>query len=268
MDRGSKTILMGSTGTGKTHSIMTFLDAGVTPFCIFTEPRWAPLQEHISAGRIHMAYVPPISVGFDELLKKVTRAGDLSWTALAGQTSDPDKSRYARSLINLYSLLVNFTDQEGKEWGSVSEWGPDRALVLDGLSGLNKIAMQFVCGQPVSKSQPQWGAAMEAELTLISKLCYDTSCFFVLISHLEKALDEVMGGTLIQPLALGRKVAPELPRTFDDVVLARRDNKAFYWSTNDPSVDLKFTYLPNRPDLPPSFKPLVEEWRRRHGIQG
>ena len=53
--RGTKTLLMGSTGTGKTHSIQTFLDAGVTPFCLFTEARWAPLQQHINSGAIKVA---------------------------------------------------------------------------------------------------------------------------------------------------------------------------------------------------------------------
>ena len=202
------------------------------------------------------------------MLKRAERLAGLSWTAMASQTMDPDKPAYARAYVNLFSQLVDFTDQFGEKHGSVSTWGPDRALILDGLSGLNKIAMQYVCGAPVSKSQPQWGSAMELELGLISKICYDTSCHFVLISHLEKSIDEVNGGTIIQPLALGRKTAPELPRTFDDVVLARRDTKNFYWSTSDPGIDLKYTYLPNRTDLLPSFKQVIEEWKRRAAVGG
>ena len=113
------------------------------------------------------------------------------------------------------------------------------------------------------KTLPQWGAAMDIELQLVNKCCYDTHSWFVLTAHLDRLVDELHGGFLIQVNALGRKNAPEMPKNFDDVILVKKEGDRFSWSTAATGVATKPTYLPLSDNLPPTFAPMVEAWRAR-----
>ena len=125
------------------------------------------------------------------------------------------------------------------------------------------MAMQFVSGQSLARTQPQWGTAMTTEMNLINMLCFDTQCHFVLMAHLDRLVDEINGGMIIQANALGRKNAPEIPKNFTDVVLAQKDADKFTWSTMAAKVDLKPRNLPFSDKLDPSFKLLYDTWYKR-----
>ena len=55
---GFKMLLLGETGRGKTHSIRTLLDAGVTPFVVFTEQGMDTLAD-LPPDACHWHYIPP-----------------------------------------------------------------------------------------------------------------------------------------------------------------------------------------------------------------
>ena len=63
-----------------------------------------------------------------------------------------------------------------------------------------------------------------------------------------------------------RKLAPVLGRNFTDVILAKRMGTKFIWDSADPQADLKSRNAPIASELPPSFEPLVKNWRQRGGI--
>jgi hypothetical protein len=52
-----------------------------------------------------------------------------------------------------------------------------------------------------------------------------------MISHIEREIDEVLGGSKVMASTLGRKLAPKLPRYFSDVILAEKTGAKFSWST-------------------------------------
>ena len=187
----------------------------------------------------------------------------MSWGLMKEQTTDPNKSKYD-GLKRLSKALVNFTDDRtGKEYGSIGDLNQSQVFVLDSMSGLNTMAMQFVSGQSLARTQPQWGTAMTTEMNLINMLCFDTQCHFVLMAHLDRLVDEINGGMIIQANALGRKNAPEIPKNFTDVVLAQKDADKFTWSTMAAKVDLKPRNLPFSDKLDPSFKLLYDTWYKR-----
>ena len=64
---GPKIILLGDSGTGKTHSIRTLLDAGLTPFIIFTEPGMESIGDILD--QCHYTYIKPGVAGWDTLCK-------------------------------------------------------------------------------------------------------------------------------------------------------------------------------------------------------
>ena len=117
--------------------------------------------------------------------------------------------------------VVSFVDESGKSWGPIDKFGLDKAVVLDNLSGLNTMSMNLATGGKPIKSQPDWGKAMDYEERIITA-CTSIIAPFVLIGHVEREVNEVSGSIDVMVGALGRKLAPKLPRLFSDVIYAQR----------------------------------------------
>jgi len=124
--------------------------------------------------------------------------------------------------------------------------------------------MDLMVGGKPTPHQGEWGVAMNAEEKLLLKLTSDLKCFFCLTAHVEKEKDAISGMPLIMVSALGSKLAPKIPRTFSDVVLAVKEGDKFNWSTGAIGVDLKGRSLPIADGLEPSFEQIVEIWKRRN----
>lgn len=259
---GTNTLLLGATGTGKTYALRTFLDAGVTPFILSTEPGIESTLGDLDSSKLHWHYIPPASIGWDELMDSARKINSFDIKALSG-LSDINKRKY-QQFMEVIAQCNNFTCQRtGEEFGDVSTWGPDRAFVIDSLSGLNIMAMNLVVGSKPMKAMADWGIAMDNLERLITKLTTDTRCYFVLTAHVEREIDEVTGGTSIMASTLGRKLAPKIPRFFDDVVMCVKEGASFYWSTTAHGADLKNRNLPLSAKIPPTFAEIV---KRREGL--
>lgn len=263
------TLIMGPPGCGKTDVLVTLLLAGLEVFVIVTEPtgvdtlidacerRKAPIEN------LHWAVVNPASsgwVGMKEMGLKINAMGYEDLAKLKSGIGKENMKQYPK----LLSLFENFVDDRtGRAYGDVTEWDSSRALVVDSLSGLNIIMMQHTVGFKPSPHQGEWGIAMNSLEMLLLKLSSDCKCFFVLTAHVEKEPDELTGGTKIYASALGRKLAPKIPRFFSEVILARKNGTDFLWSTASSEADLKFRALPNSDRITPSFQPIVDAYKRR-----
>lgn len=258
---GTNTLLMGATGSGKTYSLRTFIDAGVTPFILSTEPGVESTLGDIPKEKCHWHYIAPAASGWDELLDSAQKINNFDLKTLAS-LSDINKRKY-NQFMDVIKACNNFTcDRTGESFGDISTWGPDRAFIIDSLSGLNIMAMNLVVGSKPVKAMADWGIAMDNLERLIMKLTTDTRCYFVLTAHLEREQDEITGGTTITVSALGRKLAPRIPRFFDDVVLCSQKNGKFTWSTTSMGVDLKARNLPLSDNIPPSFVQIIEKHKK------
>jgi len=260
---GVNVLLLGATGTGKTKSIETLAQKGITPYCIFLEPEDGVIS--VPRDKWHAHYIAPASTKWSDIIDSAEKINQFSFKLLS-EMSDINKRSY-NQFIEVLRNLNNFkSDHDGKEYGDVCTWGTDRALVIDSLSGLNIMAMNLMIGSKPVKSQADWGVAMDNLERLIQKLCMDTRCHFVLTAHSERETDEVMGGSKIMVSTLGRKLAPKIPRFFSDVVLADRQGSKFTWSTAAAGADLKARNLPIADGLLPNFATIIEAWQKRGGI--
>lgn len=261
---GFNTLLMGPTGTGKTSSFRTWLGTGVTPFCIFTEPGFEVLGD-VPCPDLHWIYIKPADTPWKTLIENHKKLNTLSFQSLANlaPTDKKDYHQFVRFLESCHSYKC---DRCGKEFGDVSTWNTDRALCIDGLSGLSIMALREWVGSKSLLNQGDWGVAMSGLEAFIQKLCTDTQCFMVLVSHVERETLEDTGASKIMASTLGKKLAPKIPRFFSDSVLAVRNADKFTWTTADSSADLKARNLPIADNLPPSFAPMVEKWKKNSGI--
>jgi hypothetical protein len=128
-------------------------------------------------------------------------------------------------------------------------------------------AQQELCvGVKPVMSQPEWQVAQNNVEALIRKVCFSTRCWFVLISHIDRETDQVLGGSKIMTSALGKALPPKYPPMFSDVILSVRDGKKFTWSTAATGVDLKTRNLDFEEGMPQDFARIVAKWKSRGGI--
>lgn len=249
-------ILLGPVGTGKTSSLKTIPKAGHPLFVIATEPGIENILEH--SDLCHWHYIPPAAEEWDILIKNATMLNTMTNDQLQ-KTPGMNKNAY-RQFIDLLNACSDFKCVVcGKSFGGVDTFPEGATFAIDGLSGLSKMSMDLVTGGKPIASQPDWGAAMNNLERFLNKCCSDTRCNFVLISHVDREVDEVTGGTKIMVSTLGRKLAPKIPRFFDEAILCVKRGAKFFWSTTESGVDLKTRRLAFSDEIVPDFKPLLEE---------
>lgn len=258
--QGFKVMLYGASGTGKTYSIRTLLDAGLEVFVLFTEPGMATLRD-VKSDKLHWFYVPAVPFNLDSFQKMLTNINTMPFQALTAM-SDPNRKDY-NQMLHISSALAKFHDERsGTDFDSVDKWGTDRVLVIDSISGIAAAAVGLVVGGRPTMSQGDYGVAMNTMEKFLNMLCFGARTNIVMMAHEEREVNEVTGGTAIMPSTLGRKLSPKIGRFFDDVILAYQKDGKFHWAGTMPNYELKSRHLPLRAGLDPSFVPLVSEWKK------
>lgn len=266
---GVKVMLMGPSGTGKTFAIGTLAEAGVEVFYFAYEQGMEALQGYFSdfnkpiPDNLHICSVRAPSASFLEMADSVKYVNQLSYESLKKQI-DPNKSKYNQ----LEQFLRNFndvTDDDGAHHGSVQSWGPDKAIVIDGLTGLCDSAMKACIGGKFDRDQKDWGLAQNIVEGILRKITTECRCHVILISHVERETDPNGGGLKLMASALGKALAPKLPAMFSDVILCKRIGREFFWDTEDPTADLKTRNLPIAAKNPPTFASILTKWKSRGG---
>lgn len=265
---GVNVLLMGPAGTGKTHSIGTLVDSGMEVFYLALEPGLESLVGYyVDAGKpipdnLHWHTLKAPKASFTELLDSATKINQLTLESVA-KMQDPNRGKHNR-FLDLLSALNNFTDQRtGKTFGPVNEWGTDKVLVIDGLAGINQAAMSLVIGGKPVRNQSDWGIAQDQVEKLLRMLCDHCSCHFILLAHIERETDQILGGIKLMVATLGKALAPKIPPMFSDVILTTRQGAKWTWDTANVQADLKTRNLPIKADIPQDFKQIIDKWKAR-----
>lgn len=267
---GVNVLLEGPAGTGKTHSLGTLVETGIEVFGLFTESGLETLTGYWTdhgkpvPPNLHWHMLKRKSAGFEALVRGAESVNTMSLEALA-KMQDPKRMEH-NEFVNLLKALTNFPcDRTGQTFGPVDQWGPDRAIFIDSLTGMNSIVMSLVVGNKPMKSMADWGLAQDQLEKLLRQLTDGCKCHFILISHVERETDQVFGGVKVTVSTLGKSLAPKIPPMFSDVILSVREGSKFTWSTANALADLKTRNLAIADGLPPSFNPIIEKWKSRGG---
>lgn len=260
-------MLLGDTGSGKTHSIVTALRAGLEVFVLVTENTGVETlidaceREKIPVDRLHWHRCTPTQQSWATMKAQAKLTNTNSVGELQKLEAGLERFKYP-GFMNLLTCCENFICQRTKkEYGNVSDFKDDRLLVLDSQSGLNEIVGQHVTGHRITMTQPEFGVVQNHIWQLLNTFC-GLSCFFLLTGHLENETDEVSGQQKFMVATVGKKLAPKLPRMFSEVVLAKQEGNNYVWSTEDKRVATKVRALP-RGVIPADFKILVDLYQKR-----
>jgi hypothetical protein len=274
---GVKVLLEGPTGTGKTRSIGTLVDTGLEVFFLGLETGIESLigyyTDPVTQGGKGLA-APPANLhwhvmniptgGFAGLALAAKDIGEMAQDSLY---SMKDATRHVNNPFERFlKCIIDFEDQRtGVKFGAVDKWGPDRCIVVDGLTGMSDFAMTMVVGKKPVKSQTDWGIAQDALYRTLKIFADSCKCHFVLLAHVEREVDEVMGGTKVTVSTLGKKLPPKIPPMFSDVILAVRTAKKWTWSTANALCDLKTRNLEVADNIEPDFSLIINRWKSRGG---
>lgn len=261
-----KVLLMGDAGTGKTRSIATLVEEGIEVFYLGIEQgieslfrywteRKLPIPENL-----HWHKIDPPKASFKELAEQALKVNTLSYESLGKQV---DLNRHMHNLfIKVNESFFNFPDDRtGKSYGDVATWGPERAIVVDGLTGLSRAAMSLTVGGKAIRNPGDYGIAQGQLENYLRLICDHCRCWFVLLAHVEKEIDPVVGGMKITVATIGKALPPVIPPMFSDVVYCVREGKTWSWNTSGTGVVTKARNLPWAEGMEPSFKALFKGWR-------
>lgn len=272
LSRGTKTLLLGTPGSGKTYSLTTFIEAGIPLFILGTDPGFeesildAMQRKNLDVNMLHYAYVPPVTQGFNAIREVAQKTNAMSYADLGSLKMGINKHEY-RQFFAVLDCLSDFKCEHcGKSFGAVDEFPKDVAFAFDGLTGLNTITMQNHVGGKPALHEGEWQVVMNTEETLIRTLCSNLQCFFVLTAHITKGYNPVTGIPVVTIDALGAKLGPRLPHMFSDVVVSIKEGDKFRWSTAELNYDLKNRALPISDKLEPSFEQIINVWRHRNEL--
>lgn len=260
---GIKVLLLGDSGVGKTYSLRTLIDAGLTVLALFTENSFDVLGD-VPKEKLHWMYIPPMVEDLTALKEMATRIGTMTFENI---TKAHDVKRFTDSpWMKMLGALTDFTcARTGQKFGNIASWGTDIAFVIDSGSGLGIASRQNVVGNRPALSPADYGLIQRQIESLINQLCTAFRCHFVLNCHAEREIDPVQGGMKIMASMPGKALAPILPRYFTDVILAKRTGDKFLWDSSDSQAVLTARNSAIKADLPPSFVPLITAWKSRGG---
>jgi len=268
---GTNVLLMGPAGTGKTYSIGTLADAGVEVFYLGLEPGlesllayWTDKGKEVPPN-VHWHNLEAPKASFAEFIDSATKINTMQLDTLA-KMQDPNRSKH-NQFIKILEVLNDFSDNRtGSKFGCVDTWGTNRALVVDGMAGLARAAMSLVVGGKPVRSQSDWGISMDQVEKIVRLWTDHCRCHFVLLAHVEREQDAILGGIKLMVSTLGKALAPKLPPMFSDVILTERSGSNFSWNTGSAMADVKSRNLPIAEKLPADFGAIIKKWQSRGGV--
>jgi AAA domain-containing protein len=266
---GVNVLLMGPSGTGKTHSIGTLVDLGIEVFYLGLESGmesllgyWTDRKLDIPAN-LHWHRVAAPTASFSDMINNAKQINTLNLDGLVKLT-DPGKSKH-NQFIKILEALNDFPDDRtGEKFGPVNLWDQSRVLVVDGATGISQAAMSLVVGGKAVRNQSDWGIAQDQVEKIVRMLCDNCPCHFVMLAHVERETDAVLGGVKLMVSTLGKALAPKFPAMFSDVILTERTGDKWNWNTSSMMADVKTRNLPIKGDIPPTFQTVFEKWVSRN----
>lgn len=273
--RGPNIMLMGPSGTGKTHSLGTLTEwaqrNGKEVFVLFTENGLETLKGYwLDSGKevppnLHWHQQAVTPLGLDALIKGADMVGKSTYKMLT-EMQDNVRSGDNNPFWKLLNQIAKFSDDRtGKDFGDVTKFGLDKIFVIDSLTELSHAAMKMQVGIKPMAAPQDYGVAQQYIIGLLRLLTQGVDCTFVITAHVDRILDPVSQQTKVMVKSAGKALADDLPTLFSDVIYTVREGAKFSWDTGAFGVDAKTRSLGYRSAITPDFALIMDLWTKRSG---
>lgn len=262
---GPNILLMGPAGTGKTDSLGTIPSTLNTRYMSLEKGLESLLNHYKRTNKpvpanLAWHHITPPKSSFKEMRDMAVKIGTIPMETLL-KMPDTNKARYDMWETMLSAMSDFPDDRTGKKLGAVDDWGPGDCLVIDGLTGLNQAILQRVVGGKPVKSPQDWGVAQDQLEGFLRMLTTHCRCWIIVLAHVEREVDMVLGGNKITVSSLGKALPPKIPAMFSDVILATREATTWTWDTVSSQAEIKARNLPWKSGLAPDFGAIYENWK-------
>lgn len=225
-----KLLLMGDSGTGKTGSLVSLVQAGYKLRILDFDSGLHVL------GLMIRKHCP-------ELLSSVSyrTLDDKFKPGPAGATIQPFAWTEACKMISRWK----FKEKDGTEvdLGDPWAWGPEYILVLDSLTFLSDAAYNWADAMNPGAKDPRqiYGAAQDAVEHMLAQLKADTFYTNVIVISHVKYIERQDGTTKGYPTSVGSALSPNIPRYFNSMlqVLTKPGGRRTIQTVSSALVDLK-----------------------------
>jgi hypothetical protein len=277
---GPKILLMGPTGTGKTYSLGTLgdwcqahgktlfvlgLDQGIEAlFGYWTDPPPRGKGQAMPAA-VHWKQQLTSQINLTRQLAAVDKVGRLSYAMLC-KLIDSERGGDNNPFWKILQTCAKpISDRDGKEFPPVDKWDSSMVFAIDGLTELSNAAMKMQIGANPTADRPDYGVAQNNLMNFL-RLCAQGSQYtFVLISHVQRSINEVTNTTNVTVNTVGQAICAEIPPMFSDVIYTVREGSEFTWDTSAYGVDTKTRSLGYRNKIQPNFAQIMDLWQARGG---
>jgi hypothetical protein len=225
-----KLLMMGNSGSGKTSALAALAAAG------------------------YRLFIADFDNGLDILMDPSVLAPEFRKNVNYKLYQDkPVKA--GNALIPTASAWTNFTrdigdwKEDGKSLGSIFTWGERDVFVVDSITFASDRCFDEALklgGRLGQRAQIQdYGTALDS-LASFFELVYggNVGCNVVMSAHLQFVGDEMSGQRKAYPNVIGQKLAPKLPRYFNNMILVEKSVvgatvKRQFQTSGTHNIDLK-----------------------------
>jgi len=272
---GPNILLMGPSGTGKTHALGTLVDWAAAHakevFVLFTENGLETLlgywrdrgMEVPSCLHWHQQLTIPLSL--KALMTGAETVGKSTYEMLT-KMQDSNRSGENNSFFKILESIATFTDDRtGTKFEQVPSFDTSRIFVIDSLSELSVAAMKMQVGVKPMAAPQDYGVAQQYIMGILRLLTQGMPATFVITAHVDRILDTVTQETKTMVKSAGKALADEIPPLFSDVIYTLREGDKFWWDTAKFGVDCKTRSLGYRSKITPDFGQIMDLWLKRGG---
>lgn len=198
-----RALYIGDSGTGKTGSLISLLQAGynirmldldnnadsLIHLCKHTDPKLLDKLDIVS-------------------VRDKFRASQMTGLEVAGQP---------KAWVDALKYLNKWDDGS-----TIAEWGSDTVFVLDTLTSAGRAAFHWARGMnPSSKDPRQWYAAAQDSLKTLLELLTspDFKCHILVLSHID-LIERDDGTTKGYASSLGKALGPQIAKVFPTLIMA------------------------------------------------
>lgn len=198
-----KLLYIGDSGTGKTGSLTSLVQAGY-------KLRILDLDNGLDVLKAFIDRECPDKI---DLVDYETRRDKYK-----GGKLGPVVDGTPKALVESLSLMNEWTDKTVP-----ASWGPETVFVLDSLTGLGKAAFEWAKAMsPLSKEPRQWyhtaQQAVDNFISLVTSEAFKTNVIVICHIHFQEGPDGLVKG---YPNTIGKAIGPIVPTYFNNFVMSK-----------------------------------------------